>query len=225
MINNLKIISIIPARGGSKGIPKKNIYPIKGKPLIAYSIEASLRSKYIDKTILSSDDDNILNIAKLYGAGIIKRPDTLSTDVAPMEPVIKHAVEQFPGYDLLILLQPTSPLRNVRHIDASIDLFIEKQATSLISVFEPTHSPFKSFRENEKGFLEGLVDNKTPFMRRQDLPKAYTPNGAIYIAYVNDFLRSGTLYSEKTVPFVMEETLSIDIDINTDIEKIDKLLI
>ncbi len=220
MINNLKVIAIIPARGGSKSLPHKNIYLINNKPMIAYSIDASIASSYIDKTIVSSDDDDILNVAKTYKAELLKRPIDLATDTAPTEPVIKHVLENFAGYDLLILLQPTSPLRTVKHIDAAIELLISKKATSLISVYEPKHTPFKSFKENAQGYLEGLVDNKTPFMRRQDLPKVYMPNGAIYISYVKDFLISQSLFSAKTIPFVMDEAISVDVDTIEDINTV-----
>lgn len=225
MINNLKVISIIPARGGSKGLPLKNIYLINNKPLIAYSIEVSIGSTYIDKTIVSSDSEDVLNVGKKFKADILKRPADLASDTVPTEPVIKHVLENFLGYDLLILLQPTSPLRTVNHVNAALELFISKQATSLISVYEPKHTPFKSFKENEAGYLEGLVDNKTPFMRRQDLPKVYMPNGAIYICYVKDFLNSESLFSTKTIPFVMDEAVSVDVDTIDDVNTVVKLLV
>lgn len=224
MINDLKVLAIIPARGGSKGLPKKNIYLLNNKPLIAYTIDASIGSKYIDKTIVSSDSDEILSIAETLNVDILKRPADLASDTTPTEPVIKHVLENFPGYDLLILLQPTSPLRTASHIDAALELLVSKQATSLISVFEPGHSPYKSFKENNRGYLEGLIDNKTPFMRRQDLPKVYIPNGAIYIAYANIFLKSGSLFSEKAVPFVMDAIISIDIDNEEDVKRVSDLI-
>lgn len=224
MINDLKVLAIIPARGGSKGLPKKNIYLLNNKPLIAYTIDASIGSKYIDKTIVSSDSDEILSIAERFKSDILKRSVELATDAIPTEPVIKHVLENFLGYNLLILLQPTSPLRTASHINAALELLVSTNATSLISVYEPAHTPFKSFKENKQGYLEGLVDNKTPFMRRQDLPKTFMPNGAIYITYISDFLKSGSLFSDYTVPFVMDENISIDVDTLADIERVSRLL-
>lgn len=224
MINKLKILSVIPARGGSKGLPKKNIYLLNNKPLIAYTIDASIGSKYIDKTVVSSDNDEILSVAENLNADILKRPADLASDTTPTDPVIEHVLENLPGYDLLIVLQPTSPLRTASNINAALELLVSKQATSLISVFEPAHSPYKSFKENKLGYLEGLVDNKTPFMRRQDLPKVYMPNGAIYITYVNIFLKTGSLFSAKTLPYIMDAIISIDIDNEEDVKRASDLI-
>jgi len=211
-----RILSIIPARGGSKGINKKNIYPINGKPLIAYTIEASINSNSITKTIVSSDDFEILKVANDYGADTIIRPDYLATDFSNSESVIAHALDFLHScgeiFDILILLQPTSPLRDSSDISSSLEYFLNSKATSLISVTELVHSPYKSFKVNEAGYLTGVFDNKTPFMRRQDLPKTYKPNGAIYITYCDLFMASKLLFSDKTVPFYMDQNKSIDID-------------
>jgi CMP-N,N'-diacetyllegionaminic acid synthase len=224
----MKILSIIPARGGSKGLLKKNIYPLNGKPLIAYTIEASIKSGVITKTIVSSENDEILNIAKQFGAEILVRPDEISSDLASSESVIEHVIKTLQNknenYDILVLLQPTSPLRNSEDIKQAIELFLNYEALSLISVYEPLHTPYKSFKLNENGFLCGLLDNKTPFLRRQDLPKTFMPNGAIYITYCDLFLETQSLFSDKTIPFVMNENNSIDVDTKEDIERIEKRL-
>ena len=222
------VLSIIPARGGSKGLHKKNIYPLNGKPLIAYTIEASLNSKYITKTVVSSENEEILNIAKKYDAEIIKRPEKYASDTTSSETVILDCIKQLEKknekYDVLILLQPTSPLRNNIDIDNAFELFFQLSGHSLISVYEPEHTPYKSFILNSKGFLEGLIDNKMPFMRRQDLPKTFIPNGAIYIIYVKEFLKKRHLFSSKTIPFIMQPKKSIDIDTINDIKKCEKIL-
>lgn len=220
----MKIISIIPARGGSKGLPKKNILELAGKPLIAWSIEASLKSKYITRTIVSSDDDNILRISGKYGAEILKRPDELSLDTTPSEPVIEHVlknIESIEEYDYLILLQPTSPLRDEKDIDESIlKLIKEKNATALISVKEIDNKILKAFKNNKNGYLEGISNNIYPFMRRQDLPKVFMPNGAIYIIKIDEFLETKKLFSDKTISYIMDEKKSFDIDTKDDLKEI-----
>ena len=132
----MKIISIIPARGGSKGIPRKNIIPLCGKPLIAYTIEQSLSSKLIDETIVSTDDEEVKEISIQYGSKVIDRPAELATDNASMESCISHVLESVKA-DVVVLLQPTSPLRKVRTIDMAIKLFLDsyKKYDSLIPLF------------------------------------------------------------------------------------------
>jgi CMP-N-acetylneuraminic acid synthetase len=218
----LKIISIIPARGGSKGLPKKNILPLGNKPLIAWSIEASLKSKFINKTIVSSDSDEILEIANSYGADIIKRPAHLALDTTPSEPVIENVlknIENLEDYDYLVLLQPTSPLRDEIDIDSSFELLFEKQATALISVKEIDNKILKAFKNNSNGYLEGIANNNYPFMRRQDLPKVFMPNGAIYIVKINEFLENKKLFTSKTISYLMSEEKSLDIDTQEDLIK------
>jgi CMP-N-acetylneuraminic acid synthetase len=208
----VKIISIIPARGGSKGLPKKNILELAGKPLIAWTIESSLKSKYISKTIVSSDCDEILNISSKYGSEILKRPDELARDTTPTEPVVEHILQNIKdlgNYSYLVLLQPTSPLRDEKDIDEAISKLIqEKDATALISVKEIDNKILKAFKINNNGYLEGISNNKYPFMRRQDLPKVFMPNGAIYIISINEFLKTKRLFSDNAISYLMNEEKS-----------------
>ncbi|NUW28480.1 acylneuraminate cytidylyltransferase family protein [Arcobacter butzleri] len=223
----MKIVSIIPARGGSKGLPGKNIIDLAGKPLIAWTIEASLKSKYITKTIVSSDNNNILEISKKFGVETIKRPDELALDTTPTEPVIEHvlkSLENIEQYDYLILLQPTSPLRDEKDIDSAIKLLIQKKVSALISTKEIDNKILKAFKNNENGYLEGIANNKYPFMRRQDLPKTFMPNGAIYIVSVKDFLKKKRLFTDKTISFEMSEEKSFDIDTKEDLNKCNDIL-
>ena len=223
----MKIVSIIPARGGSKGLPGKNIIDLAGKPLIAWTIEASLKSKYITKTIVSSDNNNILEISKKFGVETIKRPDELALDTTPTEPVIEHvlkSLENIEQYDYLILLQPTSPLRDEKDIDSAIKLLIQKKVSALISTKEIDNKILKAFKNNENGYLEGIANNKYPFMRRQDLPKVFMPNGAIYIVSVKDFLKTKRLFTDKTISFEMSEEKSFDIDTKEDLNKCNDIL-
>jgi CMP-N-acetylneuraminic acid synthetase len=217
----LKIISIIPARGGSKGLPGKNIIDLAGKPLIAWTIEASLKSKYITKTIVSSDDDKILEVSRQFSSEILKRPDELALDTTPSEPVIEHvlnSIVDIEKYDYLILLQPTSPLRDEKDIDSAIELLIEKKATALISTKQIDNKILKAFKNDENGYLEGIANNKYPFMRRQDLPKVFMPNGAIYIVSIKEFLKTKKLFTDETISFEMSEEKSFDIDTLEDLK-------
>ncbi len=216
-------LAIIPARCGSKGIPGKNIRPFAGKPLLAWSVEAAKNSRYITETVLSSDCDEILEVGERYGVKPLKRPKELATDSAPSEPLILDAIERLERkgkvFDYLVLLQPTSPLREAEDIDRAIDSMLKADADAAISVYEPTHSPYKAFVKKSDGFLEGIVDNDKPFMRRQDLPPVYFTNGAIYIIKTAIFKREKRLFCERTIPYIMPVEKSIDIDSIEDFEK------
>lgn len=216
----MKVIAIIPARGGSKGIPRKNIVNFKGKPLIVWSIEAALKSKFISDVYVSSDDDEILQISKISAdVNIIKRPSVLAQDNSKTEPVLMHVLNSIDSsvYDYVILLQPTSPLRTAEHIDAAFYKLLESKADSLISVSELEHHPLKTFTINPKGFLEGIVNNDFPFSPRQSLPKAFRANGAIYIVEVASFLKKNVLITNRTTHFFMNNQESVDIDSNKDL--------
>jgi len=220
----MKVVAVIPARAGSKGIPNKNLHNIGGKPLISWSIEAAVNSAHIDKIIVTSDGDAILAAASSHAkVDTLKRPSELAQDHTPTAPVITHALKELKitvdQYDYLILLQPTSPLRTTAHIDEAIEKMMNSEATTLISVSEPEHHPLKSFQKNEKGYLEGIVNNEYPFLPRQELPKVYQPNGAIYIVELNYFLENENFYSKKTVEFLMSAETSIDIDTLEDVKK------
>jgi len=220
-----KVLAIIPARGGSKGLPRKNILNLNGKPLIAWTIESSLKSKYIAKTIVSSDDDEILEISKKYGAGILKRPKELATDTASSEVVVKHAIESInENFDYIILLQPTSPLRDVENINNAFENLFEEDATALISVCKIDNKILKAFKKNKDGFIEGISNNEYPFKRRQDLPKTFISNGAIYIVKVDKFLENNSFLTDKTISYMMNEIESIDIDSMKDLEKTNRLI-
>jgi len=223
-----KVLGIIPARGGSKGLPKKNIVALNGQPLIAYSINAGLHSKYIDAVLVSSNDLDILQIAEKYNAEVLVRPNELATDSASIHQVIAHAIESVNSlgreFDLAILLQPTSPLRTTKHIDDAFEHLKKFDTMSLISVYIPEKSPYKCFVLGESGYLKGFVNNDVPFKNRQELPEVFMPNGAIYIFSIKDFLRNNRIPVENAIPFIMSERESIDIDIQEDIDMAEKIL-
>lgn len=218
----MKVIAIIPARGGSKGIPRKNLVNFSGKPLMQWSIDAALKSKYITDVVVSSDDDEILSLAQLNKEVIvIKRPKELAQDNSKTAPVLTHVLESLKEvkFDYLILLQPTSPLRTAKDIDLAFEKLLNSEATSLISVCELEHHPFKSFKVDEKGYLQGVINNDYPFYPRQSLPKAYRANGAIYIIKVNNFIKDKRLLTNKATYFEMSIDASLDIDTIKDLRQ------
>lgn len=219
MINGYRFLSIIPARGGSKRLPRKNVLDFNGKPLICWSIEASLNSKYIDKTIVSSDDEEILKIAQKNGANFIKRPNEFANDTSTTFDAIKHTINNLETYDYVIVLQPTSPLRKAKHIDKAIELLNEKKADAIISTCEVEHSPLWSNTlpedRNMKLFMREELKNK----RSQDLEQYFRLNGAIYICNIKKLLEEKTLFLKKNIySYIMDRYESIDIDEKLDFE-------
>tara|TARA_B110000879_G_C11060502_1_gene466524 strand:+ start:24 stop:713 length:690 start_codon:yes stop_codon:yes gene_type:complete len=214
MTKSCEILSIIPARAGSKGLHNKNIIDLLGKPLISWTIEASLKSKFITKTIVSSDSDEILKVSKYYGAHTIKRPNELSEDNTPTEPVVRHVLESLKDdFDFIILLQPTSPLRDYKAIDSAIELLFKQKENCLISVVKVDNKILKSFIQSPDGKLIGIHNDRSPFINRQDLPSVYSSNGAIYIINTSFFLKKSSLFIPNgTLPFIMDSNKSLDID-------------
>jgi len=213
-------LAIIPARGGSKRLPQKNILNLAGKPLIAWSIEAASKSKYLDKVIVTSDDSEILNVSQNYGVNIIKRPNELASDTATTFDAISHVIENNPKYDYIVLLQPTSPLRNSLHIDEAIQRLFEKNADAIVSVCEMDHSPLWSNTLPENASMQNFIHNEIKNTRSQDLPVYYRLNGAIYICSVDKLLEEKTFIIKKDIyAYKMNREDSVDID-----EKIDFLI-
>lgn len=209
------IIAIIPARGGSKGIPRKNIKKLGSKPLIAYTIEEALKSKCLDHVFVSTEDPEIANISKEYGAQVIDRPASLAKDTSKTVDAVLHAIEYLERDGIhphtVVLLQPTSPLRDVEDIDAAVNLFLDNECDSVISVCEPDHSPFWCFTISGK-YLKPILDKKFDDTRRQDLPRVVTPNGAIYISSPETIRRYKGFYGDRIIPYCMPPERSIDID-------------
>jgi CMP-N,N'-diacetyllegionaminic acid synthase len=213
MYKNNTFLAIIPARGGSKRLPRKNVLNLNGMPLLTWSINSGLKSKYIDKVVVSSDDKEILNISHDCGADIIKRPGNLADDFASTFDAIKHTIENVEKYDYVVLLQATSPLRKEDHIDEAIELLTNKNASAVVSLCELDHSPLWSNVIDEsfsmKGFLrEGVLNN-----RSQDLEKQYRINGAIYICRTDELLKEKTFFLKDNIfAYIMDRKSSIDID-------------
>jgi CMP-N-acetylneuraminic acid synthetase len=216
-MNDNKYLVIIPARGGSKRLPRKNILELNQKPLIVWSIEAAFKSKYVNEVIVTSDDDEILNIAQNYGSKIIKRPAYLANDTASSFDAIVHTIDDTQDYENVILLQPTSPLRTEKHIDEAIQLFESKNADAIISVCEMDHSPLWSNVINKDLSLKGFLNEDILNKRSQDLKKYFRINGAIYICKIEKLLEEKTFFiNDNIYAYIMDRESSIDID-----EKID----
>lgn len=213
MHKNKRFISIIPARGGSKRLPNKNILDLAGKPLISWSIECSIGSKYIDDTFVTSDNEAILNIAKEYKVRNGKRPEELASDMAKTIDVIFYVLQHLKEkFDYMVLLQPTSPLRTSKHIDEAIELLMEKNADAIISVGEMEHSPLWSSTLDETNSMESFFDESVN-KRSQDLPTYYRLNGAIYICDIKKMIEAKTHFLKKNIyAYKMSREASIDID-------------
>jgi len=221
-------IALITARGGSKGLPRKNILPLGDIPLIGWSIQAALDSNLIDRVFVSTEDQEIADVSLKLGAEIIPRPLALAADTSSSEDVIEHAIkyleENIFNFDTLVLLQPTSPLRTSQHINEAIELYEQKCAHCVISVFEPIHTPVKAYVEKDDGSISGLFSKSAPYSRRQDLPKAFQPNGAIYAFSVTKFKEYNQIPRDNVYPYVMSELLSADIDTLDDLLNVELIL-
>jgi len=224
--STIKTIAIIPARGGSKGVPRKNLYPIAGQPLIGYTIKAAVESKEFDSVLITSDDEEILKYAKSVGASTLRRPGFLAEDVSPTDPVIQHCITEMSLEEsvTVCLLQPTSPLRQCNHINEALQLYKSNDCKAVIGVTEPDKTPYKAYRLDEDGFMTGLGGAEYPYMPRQNLPQTYYPNGAIYIFSVNSFHHGDCIPRDKLLPYVMSWESSVDIDVLSDIELVERIL-
>lgn len=221
MFKNKKVLAIIPARGGSKRLPGKNILDLNGKPLIAWTIEAAKNAKYIDKVIVSTDDKKITEISEKYGAEVpFMRPNALSSDTASSIGVILHAINFFKEkeikFDYIVLLQPTSPLRTEEDINGAFDLLNDK-TKAVVSVCETEHSPLWSNTLpadlSMKNFIRPAIKN----VRSQDLPKYYRLNGAIYISEIVYLMDNNGFIGGQTMAFIMLQEMSVDIDDKRDL--------
>lgn len=224
----MQTVAIIPARGGSKRIPRKNLYPVAGKPLIAYTILAARQSSKLAAVFVSTEDEEISSVAKAFGAEVIQRPPEFSVDDSSSEDVIRHALASIMSSgaspDHFCLLQPTSPLRTARHIDDAIEVYSNTKFRPLISV---TDAP-----GNINKLLEGTADGVQPIFGLAEfsgkssttLTRRYIPNGAIYLVSVARFLETGSLYDNVMTPFIMSRTSSIDIDYPEDMQVAEVLI-
>ena len=217
----MKAVSLIPARGGSKGIPRKNIKNLNGKPLISYVINSSLMSKYIEETYVSTEDEEIAGISKDFGAKIINRPSNLATDSASSEEVLLHFAEKI-DFDVLVFLQCTSPLTKEVDIDGALDLFFTKKYDSVLSVCQDNGGFLcGGFLWDESGKSYNYDYKNRP--RRQDMKKLYRENGAIYVIDRENLLKSKSRLTGKIGLYEMPRERSFEIDEPEDFELLNKI--
>ena len=217
MIHNKKILAVITARTGSKRLPNKNILKLNNKPLIVWSIEATLQSKYIDETIVSTDSQTIKKISEKHGAKVpFIRPEKLANDTANSIAVLNHAIDFYRNqFDYILLLQPTSPLRTTKDIDTAIEL-LSNDTKAVVSVCETEHSPLWSNTLPENHSMKNFIKDEIKNKRSQDLSIYYRLNGAIYIAEIEYFLEHNGFFGNNTIAYIMDQRKSIDIDTKLD---------
>jgi N-acylneuraminate cytidylyltransferase/CMP-N,N'-diacetyllegionaminic acid synthase len=216
MLNtNNCVVAIIPARGGSKGLPGKNILKLLDKPLIAYTIEAAIQSGIFKKIIVTTDDDEIKRISIKYGAETIDRPKHLSTDTSSSLDAVEHVLAEIKKcndvFDTFILLQPTSPLRNAKHIKDAWEQYILEKSNTLVSITKEEHTPYKLLIEKTNS-ISPLFGWEYLTLPRQKLPTVYRVNGAIYISKISLFLKTKNIFEQPLGYCKMEQSCSIDID-------------
>ncbi|MBF0099353.1 MAG: acylneuraminate cytidylyltransferase family protein [Desulfobacterales bacterium] len=218
MLYNQKILGIIPARGGSKGILSKNLREMAGHPLISWVITKAKQSAYIDRLILSSEDQHIIETAKRYGIEIpFIRPQSLARDESTISEVILHALDVISGFDYVVCLQPTTPLVIPEDIDGCIQKCISNKAPACVTVTSPNKSPYWMCFLSANDQILPLLGQDYFKKRRQELPNVYIPNGAVYIAQCDWFFNNKSFYSHETIGYVMPNERSIDIDTEMDL--------
>jgi CMP-N,N'-diacetyllegionaminic acid synthase len=224
-----QVLALVPARGGSKGVARKNLRVVAGKPLVQYTLQAALAAKVVDQVFLSSDDAEILALGASTGATPVRRPAEFASDTASATDVVKHFLsmlgsERLAGDPYLVYLQPTSPLRTSAHIDEAFELMRSRGGHTLLSVVELEKSPYKTFSIDSQGRLQSLFEERLSNARRQDLPATYLPNGAMYVFRVSDFTSRDGFPSNGSIPYLMTASSSIDVDVEQDIERLERIL-
>lgn len=214
MIEGKKVLALIPARGGSKGIINKNIIDLCGKPLIAYTIEAAVKSRYIDDVVVTTDSRRIAEVALEYGAQVpFLRPEALASDTSKTIDAVLHAIStlenQGKKYDILVLLQPTQPLRNEDDIDSSLELCVEKKG-GVVSVSEVGDHPILIRQIDEDGILNKMLAVDST-VRRQDMPTYYRVNGCVYVNNISE-VNEDLSFNDNRIPYVMPRERAVDID-------------
>jgi CMP-N,N'-diacetyllegionaminic acid synthase len=217
----MQVLYIIPARGGSKGLPNKNIRLLENKPMIAYSIIAAQKSNYKGTIVVSTDSKKIATIAKEYGAEVpFMRPPELASDTATSMDVIFHAINYYKErnihFDVVVLLQPTSPLRISEDINNAMKKFINENAEAIVGVCEAEHHPLWSNTLPENGSMKNFLSESIKGLNRQQLPIYYRLNGAIFISKTDTLYKEKTFIHENTFSYIMPNERSIDIDYEID---------
>jgi CMP-N,N'-diacetyllegionaminic acid synthase len=228
---DMRVIGLIPARSGSQGIPQKNIRALCGKPLLAYTAEPALASRYLARVILSTDSEEIANVGRACGLEVpFLRPLELSGSDTPTLPVIQHAVrtleEEGEVIDAVCLLQPTSPLRGADEIDACIEMLCESSADAIVSLrrVPSCHNPWWVYVQDLDGYFKLMNGQTEPVGRRQDLPDAYFRDGAVYVTRRDVLIEGNSLYGNRLLGCVCESGPYVNIDTTEDWEKAEAIL-
>ncbi|MEK3854451.1 acylneuraminate cytidylyltransferase family protein [Cytobacillus sp. FSL H8-0458] len=226
----MKILAVICARGGSKGVPNKNIRLLNGKPLIAYTIELAKEYKKFHRIIVSTDSEEISKVAEQYGAEVpFLRPNELSLDHSPKIPVLQHAVkflqeQENEKYDLIVDLDPTSPLRTIQDIDNCINKMIKYRPNVVFSVTKAHKNPYFNMVEEKDGKVYLSKQLKHPVSRRQDAPAVFELNASVYVYQPDFLLKTNSIFTDNSMAVEMPEERSIDIDRPIDFEFIEFLM-
>ena len=227
----MKVLGLIPARGGSKGVPRKNIRALGGKPLLAYTAEAALAAKRLTRVILSTDDEDIASIGENCGLEVpFLRPAELAEDTTPTLPVVQHAIYQLEKsgerFDAVCLLQPTNPLRRAEDIDACIDLLERSAADAVVSVLPVPHeyNPKWVYWMNGGGRMTIVTGECEPVPRRQDLPPAFHRDGSVYVTRRDVVMNRNSLYGDDVKGYVIDAQFSVNIDTEADWKKVSELI-
>lgn len=222
MIGGKSVLALLTARGGSKGVPGKNIKPLAGKPLIAWSVEAARGSRYVDRVLVSTDSDEIAAaVMAAGGEAPFRRPAELAGDLSKQEDAILHAMTWCEAndraYDILLVLAPTTPLRDAAEIDAALELLVRNQkARAVFSVRECDHSPLFANRLPEDGAMADFVPHELRLKNRQELPTYYQLSGSVTLAYWDHFKAEGSFLTPATYAYVTDSRKGLDIDTMAD---------
>lgn len=222
-ISTFRCLAIIPARAGSRGLPGKNTLPLGGKPLIAHTIEAARAAHSIQRIVVSTESEEIAHIAQQYGAEVpFLRPAELARDETPTLPVLQHVLSEIAAAEghqpeIIVLLQPTSPLRRAKDIDRAVTLLEQTRADSVVSLCAAEHHP-AWMRRVECGRVLPFLENGPECTRRQDLPPVYRLNGAIYVTRARVLLQENAILGRDTRALVMDNESSVDIDTPLDLK-------
>jgi CMP-N-acetylneuraminic acid synthetase len=221
MSERCHVLVVIPARGGSKGVLRKNLRVLAEQPLLAHTIRAARGAACVSHCVVSTEDKEIAEMGRAHGAEVIQRPAELATDSARSEAVVRHSLDSLMQRGMLVehvvLLQPTSPLRNACHVQNCVEAYLNQGHGSAMSVVAAEHHPYKMLRQAGL-HVTPLFDVDSLSVPRQLLPPVYRQNGAIYVAGAADFLRLGTFFIPPVLPFVMNAEDSVDIDTESDLE-------
>lgn len=218
------ILAVIPARSGSKSVKDKNIRPLGGRPLMAWSIKAGLACKQIDKVVVSTDSDKYAQLAKFYGAEVINRPAELAQDETPMVEVLQHALKTYPA-EIVVLLDPTSPFRQIKDIETCLEKIKEPETDSVVTVTEAEHNPFfiMGTIDNNDYWQYPLIKTKNLITRRQEAPKVWQLNACVY-AIKKETIVQGKIFTLKTKAVIMPPERSVHIDTKLDFKFAEFLL-